>query len=55
MTVPDDLNLVFDFAKPSDARSATALADAENYIRAPDHDIAAQDPEDPAPTRKPPR
>ena len=48
VSVPDDLDLVFDFAKPSDARSAAALADAENYIRALDHGIAAQDPEDPA-------
>ncbi|MFJ3711227.1 hypothetical protein [Streptomyces sp. NPDC090053] len=48
VSVPADLHLNFDFDKPSDAKHAAALADAENYIRALDHGIAKQDPNDPA-------
>jgi hypothetical protein len=48
VSVPKDLKLVFDFDKPSDAKQAAALSDAENYIRALKHGIAAQDPDDPA-------
>ncbi|MFF4347746.1 hypothetical protein [Streptomyces sp. NPDC001530] len=48
VSVPKDLDLVFDFDKPSDAKQAAALADAQNYIRALDHGIAQQDPDDPA-------
>ncbi|MFH8500246.1 hypothetical protein [Streptomyces coeruleorubidus] len=48
VSVPKDLKLVFDFAQPSDAKHAAALADAENYIRALKHGIAKQDPNDPA-------
>jgi hypothetical protein len=48
VSVPKDLKLVFDFDKPSDAKHAAALADAQNYIRALDHGIAEQDPNDPA-------
>ncbi|GHE12165.1 hypothetical protein [Streptomyces alanosinicus] len=48
VSVPKDLNLVFDFAQPSDAKQAAALADAENYVRALKHGIAKQDPNDPA-------
>ncbi|WP_326694235.1 hypothetical protein OG204_22065 [Streptomyces sp. NBC_01387] len=48
VSVPADLHLNFDFDKPSDAKHAAALADAENYIRALDHGINAQDPNDPA-------
>ncbi|GHD31699.1 hypothetical protein GCM10010313_75440 [Streptomyces violarus] len=48
VSVPKDLKLVFDFDKPSDAKHAAALADAENYIRALKHGIAEQDANDPA-------
>ncbi|PWI11213.1 hypothetical protein DIZ27_07425 [Streptomyces sp. NWU339] len=48
VSVPKDLNLVFDFEKPSDADEAAALKDAANYIRALNHGISRQDPEDPA-------
>ncbi|MEU0893278.1 hypothetical protein [Streptomyces massasporeus] len=48
VSVPKDLKLVFDFDKPSDAKQAAALSDAENYIRALKHGIAAQDVADPA-------
>ncbi|WP_227025866.1 hypothetical protein [Streptomyces fodineus] len=48
VSVPKDLNLVFDFTKPSDAKQAAALTDAENYIRALKHGIVKQDPNDPA-------
>ncbi|MEU4484098.1 hypothetical protein AB0H94_04250 [Streptomyces purpurascens] len=48
VSVPDDLDLVFDFEKPSDQESAAALDDAANYIRALNHGITKQDPEDPA-------
>ncbi|EFL34123.1 conserved hypothetical protein [Streptomyces viridochromogenes DSM 40736] len=46
--MPNDLDLVFDFEKPSDQDSAAALDDAANYIRALSHGITKQDPEDPA-------
>ena len=48
VSLPKDLKLVFDFAKPSDADSAAALDDAANYIRALNHGIAKQNPQDPA-------
>ncbi|MEV0218418.1 hypothetical protein [Streptomyces sp. NPDC050704] len=48
LSLPKDLDLVFDFDKPSDAKHAAALADAQNYIRALKHGIAQQDPDDPA-------
>ncbi|MDN3024785.1 hypothetical protein [Streptomyces sp. S.PB5] len=48
MSLPKDLDLVFDFEKPSDAGNAAALADAENYIRALNHGITQQAPDDPA-------
>ncbi|MFE5257225.1 hypothetical protein [Streptomyces coelicoflavus] len=48
VSLPEDLKLVFDFKKPSDAGQAAALEDAANYIRALDHGIAQQDPNDPA-------
>ncbi|UIX31602.1 hypothetical protein [Streptomyces sp. GQFP] len=48
MSVPSDVKLVFDFDAPSDANSAAALTNAENYIRALIHGMAQQDPEDPA-------
>ncbi|MBZ6107085.1 hypothetical protein ACF1HU_30160 [Streptomyces olivaceus] len=48
VSLPEDLKLVFDFEKPSDAEQAAALDDAANYIRALDHGIAQQDPNDPA-------
>ncbi|CAL9554683.1 hypothetical protein [Streptomyces sp. enrichment culture] len=48
VSLPKDLKLVFDFEKPSDADAAAALDDAANYIRALDHGIAQQDPNDPA-------
>ncbi|MGV9280253.1 hypothetical protein [Streptomyces sp. NPDC003730] len=48
VSLPADLKLVFDFERPSDADHAAALADAANYIRALDHGIAQQDPNDPA-------
>lgn len=48
VSVPPDLKLVFDFEKPSDADEAAALGDAANFIRALDHGIAQQDPNDPA-------
>ncbi|MFV8186109.1 hypothetical protein [Streptomyces sp. AF1B] len=48
VSVPKDLNLVFDFDQPSDPKQAAALADAENYLRAKFHGIAAKDPDDPA-------
>jgi hypothetical protein len=47
VSVPKDLDLVFDFEKPSDPDSAAALEDAANYIRALNHGITKQDPEDP--------
>ncbi|MEV4034390.1 hypothetical protein [Streptomyces umbrinus] len=46
--LPKDFKLVFDFDKPSDAKHAAALTDAQNYIRALKHGIAQQDPDDPA-------
>ncbi|MEU9645150.1 hypothetical protein [Streptomyces sp. NPDC048188] len=48
VSLPAELKLVFDFERPSDADHAAALADAANYIRALDHGIAQQDPNDPA-------
>ncbi|WP_159329398.1 hypothetical protein [Streptomyces tendae] len=48
VSLPEDLKLVFDFEKPSDTEQAAALEDAANYIRALDHGIAQQDPNDPA-------
>ncbi|MFJ4541020.1 hypothetical protein ACIP39_34430 [Streptomyces tibetensis] len=48
MSVPKDLDLVFDFEKPSDRDSAAALEDAANYLRALNHGITKQDPADPA-------
>ncbi|MGW6641190.1 hypothetical protein [Streptomyces iakyrus] len=48
VSVPKDLDLVFDFEKPSDQDSAAALEDAANYIRALNHGITQQDPNDPA-------
>ncbi|MFC9127013.1 hypothetical protein ACFT4A_09220 [Streptomyces sp. NPDC057099] len=48
VSVPKDLDLVFDFEKPSDQDSAAALEDAANYIRALNHGITKQDPADPA-------
>jgi hypothetical protein len=48
VSVPKDLKLVFDFDEPSDAKQAAALADAQNYVRAMYHGIAAQDANDPA-------
>ncbi|MFF5368968.1 hypothetical protein [Streptomyces sp. NPDC013187] len=48
VSVPKDLDLVFDFEKPSDRDSAAALEDAANYIRALNHGITKQDAADPA-------
>ncbi|MDX3749608.1 hypothetical protein [Streptomyces sp. AK08-02] len=48
VSVPKDVNLVFDFDAPSDTKHAAALASAENYIRALNHGIVKQDPNDPA-------
>lgn len=48
VSLPSDLKLVFDFDEPSDADEAAALDDAANYIRALNHGITEQDPEDPA-------
>ncbi|MFJ7176775.1 hypothetical protein ACIQXA_10270 [Streptomyces massasporeus] len=48
VSVPKDLDLVFDFDSPSDPDSAAALEDAANYIRALNHGITKQDPEDAA-------
>ena len=48
VSVPKDLDLVFDFERPSDQDSAAALEDAANYLRALNHGITKQDPSDPA-------
>jgi hypothetical protein len=48
VSVPKDLDLAFDFEKPSDENHAAALDDAANYLRALDQGIAQQDPDDPA-------
>ncbi|MEU6176401.1 hypothetical protein [Streptomyces coeruleorubidus] len=48
LSLPKDVDLVFDFDKPSDAKHAAALTDAQNYMRAIYHGIVAQDPNDPA-------
>ncbi|MGW7277540.1 hypothetical protein ACWGIV_04375 [Streptomyces sp. NPDC054844] len=46
--LPEDLELVFDFEKPSDVDAAAALDDAANYIRALNHGITEQNAKDPA-------
>lgn len=48
VSLPEDLRLVFDFDEPSDPDHAAALSDAANYIRALNHGITAQAPDDPA-------
>ncbi|MET7323829.1 hypothetical protein [Streptomyces sp. NPDC005549] len=48
VSLPEDLKLVFDFERPSDADAAAALDDAANYIRALNHGITEQDVKDPA-------
>jgi hypothetical protein len=48
LSLPDDLHLVFDFAKPSDSQHAAALDTATDYIRALKHGIVKQNPDDPA-------
>lgn len=48
LALPSDLELSFDFAKPSDPKHAAALDSAQNYIRALNHGIVKQDAEDPA-------
>lgn len=34
VSLPADMNLVFDWTKPKDTNEATAMEDAENYVRA---------------------
>ncbi|MCX5050292.1 hypothetical protein [Streptomyces sp. NBC_00474] len=48
VSLPKDLKLVFDFDTPSDTDRVAALGDAENYIRAINHGVTQQDPNDPA-------
>ncbi|KPI18764.1 hypothetical protein OK074_7847 [Actinobacteria bacterium OK074] len=48
MTLPSDVKLVFDLAKPSDAKEAAALGDAENFVRAIAYGIVKQDAGDAA-------
>ncbi|WP_316773742.1 hypothetical protein [Streptomyces sasae] len=48
MPFPSDFDMVFDIAKPSDAKEAAALGDAENFVRAINYGIVRQDPEDAA-------
>ncbi|MFG2649816.1 hypothetical protein [Streptomyces sp. NPDC048436] len=48
LALPKDLKVEFGSSKPSDPRDAAAQENAENYIRALNHGITAQDPEDPA-------
>ncbi|MFZ4154273.1 hypothetical protein [Streptomyces pseudogriseolus] len=48
VSLPEDLRLVFDFDEPSDPDQAAALTDAANYIRALNHGITEQAPDDPA-------
>jgi hypothetical protein len=48
VSLPKDFRLVFDFDEPSDPDHAAALADAANYIRALNHGITQQNPDDPA-------
>ncbi|WP_406488697.1 hypothetical protein [Streptomyces phaeochromogenes] len=48
MTFPSDFEMVFDRTKPSDAKEAAALNDAENFVRAINHGIVQQDAEDAA-------
>ncbi|MFD4986529.1 hypothetical protein ACFWMQ_28730 [Streptomyces sp. NPDC058372] len=45
MKLPDDFEMKFDWAKPSDPASATALSDAENYVKSIYFGIFEQDPE----------
>ncbi|MFC8129047.1 hypothetical protein [Streptomyces sp. NPDC057302] len=48
VSLPSDLKVEFDSSKSSDPRHAAAQENAENYIRALNHGITAQDPKDPA-------
>ncbi|WP_089099574.1 hypothetical protein [Streptomyces hyaluromycini] len=48
MTFPSDFEMAFDITKPSDAKEAAALGDAENFVRAINYGIIRQDPEDAA-------
>ncbi|WP_217548888.1 hypothetical protein [Streptomyces sp. GbtcB6] len=48
MTFPSDFEMAFDITKPSNAKEAAALSDAENFIRAINYGIIRQDPEDTA-------
>lgn len=48
VSLPSDLKVEFGSSKPSDPRHAAAQENAENYIRALNHGITAQDPKDPA-------
>ncbi|MFE0175257.1 hypothetical protein ACFWZ2_23350 [Streptomyces sp. NPDC059002] len=48
VSVPKDLELVFDFSAPSDPKQAKAVDNAANYIRALKHGIVKQDVNDPA-------
>ncbi|MEU6480696.1 hypothetical protein ABZ858_28225 [Streptomyces sp. NPDC047017] len=47
ISVPKDLKLDLDFDKPSDTKQSAALTDAQNYLRALVHGLAAQNPDDP--------
>ncbi len=48
MAFPSDFKMVFDRTKPSEAKEAAALNDAENFVRAINHGIVQQDAEDAA-------
>ncbi|MEU9243248.1 hypothetical protein [Streptomyces sp. NPDC048385] len=48
MTFPSDFEMAFDITKPSDAKEAAALGDAENFVRAINYGIIRQDAEDAA-------
>ncbi|MFF5143916.1 hypothetical protein ACFY6U_30000 [Streptomyces sp. NPDC013157] len=48
MTFPSDFEMAFDISKPSDAKEAAALGDAENFVRAINYGITRQDAEDAA-------
>lgn len=48
LSLPSDLKVEFGSSKSSDPRQAAAQENAENYIRALNHGITAQDPKDPA-------
>ncbi|GAA1929920.1 hypothetical protein GCM10009837_64570 [Streptomyces durmitorensis] len=48
VSLPGDLKVEFGSSKSSDPRHAAAQENAENYIRALNHGITAQDPKDPA-------